>query len=408
VKSKQHLELLVQGIYTLFSSSQTPPKVDVTTNVGSAHRSWPDFFRPELDAMRFFAFLCIFFHHTLTQPTVNDLTQQVSVRNTVATSAKFAVSLFFLLSGYLITNLLVMEKEITGKVHLGDFYKRRIARIWPVYYAFMILVLLLGSIVHRLQPSTGAVVAFTLFSGNWFLIFGGASFVGGLGILWSINIEEQFYLVWPLIVRGSAPRSLIWVSTGTIITAYAFLFLLGARGIFSDVALRFNPLVEMQFFAAGALLSIWLPRDGIRLPGSIRLLLASFGLFCWAAGTHLFGSIGPGTALAPWSPAALYGCVLAGCIALFISFFGVPGRFIPQSIRWLGKISYGLYVYHVLVLTFTPRWPASWEHRASLTGLRLCFELSITVLVAGLSYHWLELPFLRWKERITFVPNRRA
>jgi peptidoglycan/LPS O-acetylase OafA/YrhL len=358
--------------------------------------------------MRFFAFLCIFFHHTLTQPIVSDLTKQLALRNTLAISAKFAVSLFFLLSGYLITKLLVMEKELTGKVHLGAFYKRRIARIWPVYYTFMILVLLLGLIVHRLMPSTGAVVAFTLFSGNWFFIFDVSGLVGGLGILWSINIEEQFYLVWPLIVKCSAPRSLIWASIGTIITAYAVLFVLGARGIFSEVALRFNPLVEMQFFAAGALLSAWLPRDGIRLMGSIRLLLGSSGLFCWAVGTRFFGNIVPGSVSARWSPAALYGCVLAGCIALFLSFFGIPGRLIPQPIRWLGKISYGLYVYHVLVLTLTPRWPATWEHRASLTGLRLCLQLSIAILIAGLSYHWLELPFLRWKERITFVPNRRA
>jgi len=358
--------------------------------------------------MRFFSFLCIFIHHTLTQPIVNDLTKQLTVRNTFAMSAKYAVSLFFLLSGYLITNLLVMEKELTGKVHLDAFYKRRIARIWPVYYAFTMLVLLLALIVHRLQPSASAVVAFTLFSGNWFLIFGEASFVGGLGILWSINIEEQFYLVWPLIVRRSAVRTLIWVSAGTIITAYAVLFVSGARGIVSDAALRFNPLVEMQFFAAGALLSVWLPRDGIRLPGSIRLLLGSVGLFCWAAGTRFFGNILPGLVPAWWSPAALYGCVLAGCIALFLSFFGLPGRFIPQPIRWLGKISYGLYVYHALVLTLMPRWPATWEHKASLAGLRLCFELSIAVLLAGLSYHWLELPFLRWKERITFVPNRRV
>ena len=386
-------------------------KEDIRTRVGTASRSRPDYYRPELDAMRFFSFLCIFFHHTLTQPIVNDLTKQLTVRNTLAMSAKFAVSLFFLLSGYLITNLLVMEKELTGKVHLGAFYKRRIARIWPVYYAFTILVLLLGSIVHRVQPSASAVAAFTLFSGNWFLIFGGAGFVGGLGILWSINIEEQFYLVWPLIVRQSAPRNLIWVSTGTIIAAYVVLFVLGARGIVSDATLRFNPLVEMQFFAAGALLSILLPRDGIRLPGGVRLLLGACGLFCWAAGTRFFGNNLPGvSSLVParWSPAALYGCVLAGCIVLFLSFFGLPGRFIPQPLRWLGKISYGLYVYHPLVLTLTPRWPATWEHKASLAALRLCLELSIAILVAGLSYHWLERPFLRWKEHITFVPNRRV
>jgi len=367
-----------------------------------------DFYRPELDAMRFFAFLCVFLHHTLSRPVANRIAEHFSLRDSFSDSAKFAVSLFFLLSGYLISTLLVMEKEQTGKVHLAEFYKRRIARIWPLYYVFTILVLLIGTIVPRIHPSAGALAASTFFSGNWFLIFGGASAIGGLGILWSVNVEEQFYLVWPLIAKYFGRRSFILASTVTLITAYIVLVAFGARGILSDISSRFNPFVEMQFFAAGALLAIYLPRHGLHIPASLRVLLASVGILFWMAGTRFFGNAIPESLPAWWKPSALYACVLAGCVAIFLSFFGIPRRYIPSKILWLGKISYGLYVYHPLVLTLTPRSPIAWGHQTILNAGRLCLDLSIVILLAGLSYYWLERPFLRWKEHITFVRNRSA
>ena len=366
----------------------------------------PVFFRPELDAMRFFAFLCIFLHHTLTPPALHGFLQQVTLRSTLAGSARYAVSLFFLLSGYLITTLLVLEKEYTGRVHLAAFYRRRIARIWPLYYAFMVLVLLTGTIVPRVLPSAGAAAASIVFGGNWFLILGGSSLVGGLGILWSVNIEEQFYLLWPLLAKYSGRRRLIWIAAITIFSSLAVLIVCGVQGISSDISLRFNPLVEMQFFAAGALLSIWLPRDGLRVPAPVRLLFAFSGLLCWGVGTRWFGVVRPAQVPAWWMPAALYECVLAGCILLFLGFFGAPEHFFPRKILWLGKISYGLYVYQALVLTLVPRWPEKWSHGAGLAAARVCLELLLVIVLAGVSYRWLELPFLRLKRRSTFISNR--
>ena len=383
--------------------AEATSSVEATDDLASHKTSRRGFYRPELDALRFFAFLCIFFFHTLSRPNPG-----TDLRDTLTFSLKFAVSLFFLLSGYLITTLLSIEKEVTGRVHLGSFYKRRIARIWPLYYWFIVVVLLLGTEVPRVLPSGKALTTFLFFSGNWLIARGDVKTLGAIGILWSVNIEEQFYLVWPVITKFCGRRNLFAVSTAILAVSYAVLLWLGARGGFSELTFRDNSLVEMQYFAAGALLAAWLPQQGIRMPGAARLLLGTVGLSCWVAGTHLFGDTAAGALAIWWTSAALYGCVLVGCVALFLSFFGMPKAWIPQPILWLGKISYGLYVYHVLVLALMPRWPARWGHGAGLSAARLCLELLLSILVAGLSYRWIEQPFLRWKESFTFVPNRPA
>jgi peptidoglycan/LPS O-acetylase OafA/YrhL len=374
--------------------------------VNASRSSRPKFYRPELDAMRLFAFLCIFVHHTLIPPVVPGRTQDIGLRSTLGTPLKFAVSLFFVLSGYLITTLLAMEKESTGQVHLRAFYQRRIARIWPVYYSFTVVVLVIGVFVPRLLPSVGALAAYTFFSGNWYLVFARPNLAGSLGILWSINIEEQFYLLWPLMIKGYNRRTLIGLSLGILAAAHLLLLLLGRLGIVSDVAVRFNSLVEMQFFAAGSLLAAWLPREGLHYPGWVRSLLAACGLLCWGVGTRVFG--GMTSSVLWWMPAALYASAMAGCVALFISFFGMPDSWIPRPVLWLGKISYGLYVYHVLVLSLMPSWQEAQKHNVSLAIARVFMELLLVILVAGLSYRWLEQPFLRWREKATFVANRQV
>jgi peptidoglycan/LPS O-acetylase OafA/YrhL len=88
---------------------------------------------------------------------------------------------------------------------------------------------------------------------------------------------------------------------------------------------------------------------------------------------------------------------------MFFSFFGLPRRWLPAPLLWLGKISYGLYLYHSLVLTLMPHWlPGKYA------VIRVGLELLITILISGASYRWLERPLLRWKERITLVPSRPA
>jgi peptidoglycan/LPS O-acetylase OafA/YrhL len=361
------------------------------------------FYRPELDAMRFFAFLCVFFHHTVSRASVGAPISPYPFRDVFTDSLKYAVSLFFLLSGYLITTLLKIEQESIGKVDLRAFYGRRIARIWPLYYSFLVIVLLVAIAVPRELPVSGALLAFLFFSGNWFIdVAGGA--VGGLGILWSVNVEEQFYLFWPLLIRFGRSRQGRVIPAVILICSYVILIVYGILRLNSDVALRFNTLIEMQFFAAGGILAIWLPRAGLKIPLPLRLMLVLSGLSSWIVGDRwltIFGKTEIRTIPMWWAPAALYGCVLIGCVALFLGFFGLPRRWLPTPLLWLGKISYGLYLYHSLVRALMPRWQSG-----KYGAIRLGLELLITILISGVSYHWLEVPFLRWKRRITLVPNR--
>jgi peptidoglycan/LPS O-acetylase OafA/YrhL len=341
----------------------------------------------------------------LTHPQVSGMTAQASLRNAIPLSLKYAVSLFFLLSGYLITMRLLLEKEATGAVHVGTFYERRIARIWPLYYFFIFCVVAIGCMVSRIRPSLGAVMATALFYGNWFVIVNGGKAVGGLGILWSVSLEEQFYLVAPFVPKYFGRRGIVRIGAAVMLAAYAVLLGLSLHGIHSDVALRLNPLVEMQFFAVGAVFAALLPSVAWKTPMVVRGLLSVGGLSCWVAATYYFERSGPSNGQW-WGPLSLYAWVLVGCVFLFFAFLGVPRGRLPGYVLYLGKISYGLYVYHELVLTLMPRVPGRWQHNHVAAALRICCELALVILLAQVSYAWLERPALRWKARKSFVAGQ--
>lgn len=155
---------------------------------------------PNLDGLRFYAFLAVFLAHSFW-------TEFDYIRNNPAfhllkeTTYKgvMGVNFFFVLSGFLITYLLLEEKEVSGKTDIGAFYMRRILRIWPLYY----FVVLIGFVtIPFVQARLGQPTPEK--ANIWYYIF----FIGNfdvkptsavLGILWSISVEEQFYLVWPLL-----------------------------------------------------------------------------------------------------------------------------------------------------------------------------------------------------------------
>ena len=118
----------------------------------------------------------------------------------IGATGAFGVSLFFVLSSYLITELLLREKDLMGTLDIRSFYIRRILRIWPLYFAFLALAVALQWIVPGQHVTWRAGVWFSFLAGNWFIVFHGFP-SSVIFPLWSVSIEEQFYITWPAVVR---------------------------------------------------------------------------------------------------------------------------------------------------------------------------------------------------------------
>jgi peptidoglycan/LPS O-acetylase OafA/YrhL len=191
----------------------------------------------------------------------------------------------------------------------------------------------------------------------------------------------------------------IAVSCGTLLW-------MGRTGYRFELGMRANSLAEVQFFAAGTLLALAVRRSPWRASAFQRILLLTVTVIALPISVYFFDA-SVGTARGHLhAPLAGYLLILAGCIALFLSFLGLQVRPSLRLFVFLGKISYGLYAYHLIVLDVLSRvWPDTTNtHPVRLMKHLLAFLA--TVALAWLSYKYLEKPFLRLKKRFTFVPSR--
>jgi len=356
------------------------------------------FYRPELDVLRFFAFFAVFICHgprPLSNPPVGSWQQQVVTNFSIVCQAgAFGLQIFFLLSSYLITELLLREIDRSDTIHLKAFYIRRILRIWPLYYLGVAFGIANGFMINHHLTST-QVWCLVVFVG-W-LVAGG--YHNGIGQLWSISVEEVFYLIWPNVASAGGEK---WIKSASVaIVPMSFLALCVSAERW------YNPLSQFLFFAAGALLAVYLRRRPIALPMLWRVAFILFAIPLWlVAAAHIGGFRGQMTNV----QACLSFALLAiGSVLLFLSVFALPDRYARGPLAYLGKISYGLYVFHPLGL-----WTAAKIVRfgpyAQYDVPRI-FEiyvvgLAVSVGIASLSYRYYEKPFLRLKEHFTFVPSR--
>jgi peptidoglycan/LPS O-acetylase OafA/YrhL len=359
----------------------------------------PRFYRPELDVLRFFAFMMVFGAHASGATT--------PIPMAIFASGRGGVCVFFLLSSYLITELLQREDTKTHRIDLRSFYIRRVLRIWPLYFFALILARLIDWRAPHLQMSNGRLLASVLLVGNWFTYFHGfpASFAV---VLWSVTVEEQFYLVWPSVRKFLGSRALFIVSLLTFPVSYATIIWLSLHGR-PDIQYWVNTLVQIQFFGLGGLLALQLKGSSPRWPLWLRGVLFAGGLAAFIVAQYLFH---PEAKLATVNHAVSDYLLLAlGSTMLFFSVLGMAELSRAKSLVYLGKISYGLYVFHILGLRIAQRPAAllvrhvSVPHWAILTfqdGLGLV----LTIVMAALSYRYFEAFFLRFKERFTTVKTR--
>lgn len=356
------------------------------------------FYRPELDALRFFAFCAVFIHHSLPHDQSDYLRYHMppklaALMSAIGAAGAFGVPLFFLLSAFLITSLLLREKDSTGNVHLRSFYLRRILRIWPLY--FFAIALSAFWPIRSVRLPLNYVAAYLLLAGNWMTVILGppGSFAS---ILWSVSVEEQFYLSWPIAVKRCSRRILIGIAISLIVIANLTRIYL-AQGELHYYTVWPNTFAQLDPIALGILCAIFF-KSPITWRSSTRITLAILGILTLICCGHYSSRADATFAIFGYTPVAL------ASLSVFLAVYGIQVRYRP--LIYLGKISYGLYVYHMFALYLMG---LSLGGKAGTMGRFAYYwfgALVLTVLLASASYRWLESPFLHLKERFAFVKSR--
>ncbi len=339
--------------------------------------TWQLGHRPQLDGIRAMAVIFVLIAHS-------ELIPHTGVGGPVG------VSVFFTLSGFLITTLLLEERQVYGSIKIGGFYRRRFLRLVPAMVACVVLALSILLIYGYGFADWKLELGTLTYTANW-VSMGGYPNLGPLGNTsplghtWSLAIEEQFYLVWPLVVtltaRLSKRRMVIVMSClCAVILVWRFVLFNGGAG-FSRI--YFGTDTRADLLMCGAILAYvlhqapsrgnvppWVVWFGLALIGSTRIMTGSFKVCV------LPTAVGIGTVV------VIYAVVQ-------------DSRFAPfdwRWMRWIGKRSYGLYLYQLPVIVFF----LLTVHRDKWMQI---VALLTTFVVAALSYKYLEMPFQRMKDR---------
>ena len=359
---------------------------------------------PSLDGLRAISIGAVLFAHA---SKTGGFPQAGTSRLSMFLDGKLGVRVFFVISGFLITSLLLKEFSKTGRVSLKAFYQRRALRILPVYYCYILAVGLLTWLGLRMIPPVNffsAGVFATDLWGEWY-----APQYWPLAHTWSLSIEEQFYLTWPALLAFLGPRfgGRLWIP-----------FLLNLAPAMRWW-MRPQPTMDHLFvaqgdaIAMGCLLALlrsggtWdLPRVFAFHPGLCRFIAVGliYSNICIAAMLHHYNLPYP-THLALVLMPSLQCIMIAYLIGSFVthrSGWAYWALNLPV-VQWVGRLSYSLYIWQQLVLVpvGTPVFPGHWSGAAWCT--RFPQNLGVVVALACLSYYWLEKPLLAWRSRLATV-----
>jgi peptidoglycan/LPS O-acetylase OafA/YrhL len=317
------------------------------------------------------------------------------------------VDLFFVLSGFLITGILLDTKKAEKRFQY--FYSRRILRIFPLYYA-VILLCVAAAILLRHSPSNETFglspvgwVMYLLYLQNWWIPFGDLHRMAFLGPLWSLAIEEQFYLIWPVFVWQLSTKCLVKLCSLGILGALLLrAWLMPHATTALAYVVYMNTLTRMDALLAGGLCAI-VVRNTVLL-GRARKFIST-AMAAVVSGLALFILAGHTT----WNDYdVLVYCHLLlvlgfGCLVLSAYLMGDNGNLFDRSIRStglgaFGRYSYGIYVYQGFVIELTLhlfRHHPWWGHSTRYAFAVALGWMTVPFLLAFLSYHVYEKKFLQ-------------
>lgn len=371
---------------------------------------------PSLNGIRFIAALMVIVHHVEQFKAIfgkGNLYHHPSILK----MGGLGVTLFFVLSGYLITMLLLIEKSVHGDINIKKFYFRRILRIWPLYYlwtfiSFLIIPLLITmpgteSPYSELGAKLGL---FTFMLPNVSLIlFHTVPFAAHL---WSVGVEEQFYLIWPNLLKNTNKilffLLLIIVALFSLRNGIGYLifhnyFDGNSQKYFKAIAifLNFFKIDSMAIGGIGAWV-VFKKKDTLlkvlfnKPLQLITYLLLLYGLFRgWDFNAFYFNHI-------------LYSLAFMIILLNLSVNKNTILSFENKFFNYLGKISYGLYVFHaiaiVVVLKFLMKY-STIENDLVFNGILYIGAFVLSILMAGASYKFIEFKFLKFKNKFAIVKS---
>lgn len=357
------------------------------------------YYFPQLDSIRGLSFLAVYFVHAYHPDFGTGFFRELLqyLYNNLALS----IDVFFILSSFLLTWLGINEYKLKGNFSFMNYFIRRALRIWPLYILLMIF-----SFIIVPHVAAGSNEHVTLPPAYWYLLFISNFYLEGhvyfLRFLWTLSVEEQFYLLWGICLLLFQKRifACIIILTGISI---AYTFYASKTG--ADA--YYNTLIYLFDFAVGILVAYWLHKDNRTIAqfkkmsntqNFLFLLLFPvlfFMMFCvnyFAAG--LFGG---------WTD-----IMLRYLFVIYTGFFIIdqmvnekPVLKLAKSrfLVYTGKISYGLYCFHGIVLTFGLYFLQKMEIYPA-AFLRTILLLVVNFIIAAISYQFIEKPFLKVKDRL--------
>jgi peptidoglycan/LPS O-acetylase OafA/YrhL len=362
---------------------------------------------PQLDALRFFAVLGVMVAHNWHPRRLPWLFGDLDW-------AGLGVRLFFVLSGFLITGILLDCRKMaeTGSqsplFFVRQFYARRFLRIFPIYY----LVILIAFLVN-LPPTREILVWLVTYTSNIYITMFN-TWIGRLGHFWTLAVEEQFYLIWPWLVLFAPKKSLVPAMLIAVLIAPVYRYFAYFAYPFDIGAMDFKASTltpgSLDSLGIGSMLALlWhsnLRKETLQkyltiliLPTGIVFYVFTLVLYHYRIKPVVFFTFGD-------LAAALIFAWLVSAASL--GFKGLTGKFLEfRPLIYLGKITYGIYVYHYLVpLILIPIFNGlGVSYRVpSLTNFILSGFLSI--IIASVSWHFFELPINNLKRHFQYAPKR--
>lgn len=358
---------------------------------------------PNLNGLRFIAALWVIIHH------IEQIKLIFKVDNYwhlpfVDLIGKLGVVLFFVLSGFLITYLLLQERRATGTISIRHFYLRRILRIWPLYY----LIVFLGLFILPLIPFFDIPLYSDLLHRNFlikavlFIVILPnlvATPVPHINQTWSIGVEEQFYAFWPLLLKkvGHPLRAALGTITVYLLIKFSLILLpqIGINNQAISFIAKFWNSFNVDCMAIGGVIAwaLFYRRENI-----LRVL---FNRWVQVA-TYLITAamIFWGVEI-PYLHQETYACLFAIIILNLAANNQTIIRLEHPVLHYLGKISFGIYMYHMIAILIAfkvlqPIFPGN-------NLLLYSASILLTILMASASYEWFEHRFIKAKVKFSTV-----